>query len=81
MLLSLVYIFFFPLSFSLHVVCYTHDCSSCIVLWYMLCDGFTYFSQTVGVTTTVHDEVPYYLPTGGAYSNIEWYYRGREGWK
>ena len=40
----------------------------------MLCDGFTYFSQGVGVTTTVPDEVPYELPTGGA-SNNEWYYR------
>ena len=39
----------------------------------MLCDGFTYFSQTVGVTTTVPDEVPYDLPTDGA-SNNEWYY-------
>ena len=41
----------------------------------MLCDGFTYFSQRVGVTTTVPDEVPYYLPDYGA-SNNEWYYWG-----
>ena len=41
----------------------------------MLCDGFTYFSQRVGVTTTVPDEVPNYLPNYGA-SNNEWYYRG-----
>ena len=41
----------------------------------MLCDGFTYFSQSVGVTTTVPDEVPYELPTDGA-SNNEWYYDG-----
>ena len=41
----------------------------------MLCDGFTYFSQRVGVTTTVPDVVPRYLPTGGA-SNSEWYYSG-----
>ena len=40
----------------------------------MLCDGFTYFSQKVGVTTTVPEKVPDYLPTGGA-SNNEWYYR------
>ena len=39
----------------------------------MLCDGFTYFSQRVGVTTTVPDEVPYDLPVIGA-SNNEWYY-------
>ena len=41
----------------------------------MLCDGFTYFSQRVGVTTTVPDVVPHTLPTGGA-SNNEWYYWG-----
>ena len=41
----------------------------------MLCDGFTYFSQKVGVTTTVPDVVPYTLPTYFA-SNNEWYYRG-----
>ena len=41
----------------------------------MLCDGFTYFSQTVGVTTTVPDEVPSVLPLSGA-SNNEWYYSG-----
>ena len=41
----------------------------------MLCDGFTYFSQSVGVTTTVPDEVPDYLPLNGA-SNNEWYYYG-----
>ena len=32
-----------------------------IVLWYMLCDGFTYFSQRVGVTTTLPDRVPHRL--------------------
>ena len=41
----------------------------------MLCDGFTYFSQVVGVTTTVPDEVRYFLPTDDA-SNNEWYYDG-----
>ena len=43
------------------------------MLWYMLCDGFTYFSQTVGVTTTVPDKVPHYLPLDDA-SNSDWYY-------
>ena len=42
----------------------------------MLCDGFTYFSQRVGVTTTVPDEVPYILPTDGT-SNNEWSYFGK----
>ena len=41
----------------------------------MLCAGFTYFSQTVGVTTTVPGKVPYTLPTDDA-SNNEWYYDG-----
>ena len=41
----------------------------------MLCDGFTYFSQTVGVTTTVPDKVPYNLPTGGGSNNV-WFYYG-----
>ena len=40
----------------------------------MLWDEFTYFSQSVGVTTTVPD-VPFYLPTYSA-SNNEWYYCG-----
>ena len=41
----------------------------------MLCDGFTYFSQAGGVTTTVPDKVPHKLPTDSA-SNKEWYYWG-----
>ena len=41
----------------------------------MLCDGFTYFSQRVGVTTTVPDRVLYGLPDYSA-SNNEWYYDG-----
>ena len=42
----------------------------------MLCDGITYFSQSVGVTTTVPDEVPHeQLLLSGA-SNNEWYYCG-----
>ena len=39
-----------------------YDMIVSIVLWYMLCDGFTYFSQSVGVTTTLPDWVPYILP-------------------
>ena len=41
----------------------------------MLCDGFTYFSQNVGVTATLPHSVPYFLPTTGAGSD-EWYYCG-----
>ena len=44
-----------------------------IVLWYMLCDGFTYFSQSVGVTTTLPDRVPYILPLDDAGPH-EWNY-------
>ena len=44
-----------------------------IVLWYMLCDGFTYFSQRVGVTTTLPDRVPDALPRSGAGPH-EWTY-------
>ena len=49
--------------------------SAPMVITPMLCDGFTYFTQKVGVTTTVPYEVPDYLPYDGA-SNNEWYYRG-----
>ena len=45
------------------------------VLWYMLCNGFIYISQVVGVTTTVPDEVPRLLPLSDASKN-EWYYWG-----
>ena len=38
----------------------------------MSCDRFTYISQSVGVTTTVPDEVPHVLPLSA--SNNEWYY-------
>ena len=41
----------------------------------MLCDGFTYFSQKVGVTTTVPNVVPYNLPLDAASNNV-WYYDG-----
>ena len=46
-----------------------------MVLWNMLFDVFTYFSQGVGVTATLPDEVPHYLPLGDS-GPQEWYYRG-----
>ena len=42
----------------------------------MLCDGFTYFSQIVGVTATLPHSVPLYLPLRGAGSD-EWHYWGK----
>ena len=48
----------------------------CIVLWYLLCDVFPYFSQVVGVTTTLPDSVPVYLPLSGA-GGHEWNYWDR----
>ena len=53
-----------------------YDMIVSIVLWYMLCDGFTYFSQKVGVTTTLPDRVPEYLPLNDAGPH-EWYYTGQ----
>ena len=50
-----------------------------IVQWYMLCDGFTYFSQGVGVTTTLPDRVPGALPLDGAGPH-EWYCYGQSLW-
>ena len=47
-----------------------------IVLWYMLYDWFTYFSQRVGVTTTLPDWVPYNLLQYGVGPN-EWTYSGQ----
>ena len=44
-----------------------------MVLWNMLCDVFTYFSQVVGVTDTLPDEVPHYLPWCNS-GPQEWYY-------
>ena len=41
----------------------------------MLCDGFTYLSQRVGVTATLPHSAPCYLPTTEAGSD-EWYYCG-----
>ena len=44
-----------------------------MVLWNMLFDVFTYFSQNVGVTATLPDKVPRYLPLGDS-GPQEWYY-------
>ena len=41
----------------------------------MLCDGFIYLSQNVGVTATLPHSVPWFLPTTEAGSD-EWYYWG-----
>ena len=53
---------------SVHVVV----CTISIVLWYMLCDGFTYFSQVVGVTSALPESVPGYLYSG--VSTNKWLY-------
>ena len=37
-----------------------------MVLWNMLFDVFTYFSQRVGVTATLPDKVPDFLPLSGS---------------
>ena len=60
----------------IHVHDIEYDMIVSIVLWYMLCDGFTYFSQSVGVTTTLPDRVPYDLPLSGAGPH-KWYYSGQ----
>ena len=44
-----------------------------MVLWNMLFDVFTYFSQAVGVTATLSDKVPRYL-SGSGTGPQEWYY-------
>ena len=44
-----------------------------MVLWNMLFDVFTYFSQSVGVTATLPDEVPDCLPVVNT-GPQEWYY-------
>ena len=56
---------------SVHVLA-LYVCTISIVLWYMLCDGFTYFSQTVGVTSALPGSVPRYLFAG--VSTNEWLY-------
>ena len=45
------------------------------ILWWMLCDGFTYFTQDVRVTATLPHSAPHYLPTIDAGSD-EWHYIG-----
>ena len=49
-----------------------------IVLWHMLCDGFTYFSQVVGVTSVLPEKVPGFLRIGYQASSNEWLYSGSE---
>ena len=49
-----------------------------MVLWNMLFDVFTYFSQRVGVTATLPDEVPYSLLVSAGPQ--EWYYVGTDLW-
>ena len=65
---------------SVHVLA-LYVCTISIVLWYMLCDGFTYFSQTVGVTSALPESVPYSLhPIYSGYqaSSNEWLCRGNQ---
>ena len=50
-----------------------------MVLWNMLFDVFTYFSQVVGVTSTLPDKVPHYLP-GSDSGPQEWNYDGTVLW-
>ena len=56
---------------SVHVLA-LYVCTISIVLWYMLCDGFTYFSQTVGVTSALRESVPQWLDAG--VSTNKWLY-------
>ena len=60
---------------SVHVLA-LYVCTISIVLWYMLCDGFTYFSQAVGVTSALPESVPHWL-TAGVYTN-QWLYDCRD---
>ena len=62
---------------SVHVLA-LYVCTISIVLWYMLCDGFTYFSQVVGVTSTLPERVPSFLHSFWDYqaSSNEWLYSG-----
>ena len=63
---------------SVHVLA-LYVCTISIVLWYMLCDGFTYFSQTVGVMSALPVSVPstlhHYYSVYQASSN-DWLYSG-----
>ena len=56
---------------SVHLVA-LYVCGISIVLWYMLCDGFTYFSQVVGVTSALPERVPRDLHVG--VSTNKWLY-------
>ena len=56
---------------SVHVLA-LYVCTISIVLWYMLCDGFTYFSQIVGVTSGLPESVPHWLDDG--VSTNQWLY-------
>ena len=65
---------------SVHVLA-LYVCTISIVLWYMLCDGFTYFSQTVGVTSALPESAPSTLhPIYRVYraSSNEWIYSGNQ---
>ena len=70
------YIILLYMYMYVHVHDIEYDMIVSIVLWYMLCDGFTYFSQSVGVTTTLPDRVPYDLLQIGAGPH-EWNYTGQ----
>ena len=64
---------------SVHVLA-LYVCTISIVLWYMLCDGFTYFSQVVGVTSALPESVPITLHpyySGYQTSSNDWLYSGR----
>ena len=47
-------------------------------VWYVLCDGFTYFSQVVGVTSALPGSVPSSLQYKNQASSNEWLYRGNQ---
>ena len=64
---------------SVHVLA-LYVCTISIVLWYMLCDGFTYFSQIVGVTSALPQSVPSTLHRNNGYqaSSNDWVYSGNQ---
>ena len=64
------------LVYSVHVLA-LYVCTISIVLWYILCDGFTYILQAVGVTSALPNEVPKYLPYNYTASSKEWFFRDR----
>ena len=59
---------------SVHVLA-LYVCTISIVLWFMLCDGFTYFSQRVGVTSALPVSVPYTL-----HHYYSWYQASSNEW-